>query len=147
MRKNNLKFKSMVILFLMTSWIALAQEISIKGNVQDQSGAPIPGVNILVKNTTKGASTDFNGNFVINGVKIGNTLTFSYLGYITKEIIVTDKSNLTVQLIEDLAQLDEVVIIGYGTQKKSVVTGAISGVKQSEARRFTNYQSGTNFTR
>lgn len=132
MRKNNLKFKSIVILFLMTSWVALAQEISVSGNVQDESGTPIPEVNVLIKNTSKGVSTDFNGNFVINGVEIGDTLTFSYLGYVTKEVVVVNRSNLTVQLVEDLAQLDEIVIIGYGTQKKSVVTGAISGVKQSE---------------
>lgn len=116
----------------MTSWVALAQEISVSGNVQDESGTPIPEVNVLIKNTSKGVSTDFNGNFVINGVEIGDTLTFSYLGYVTKEVVVVNRSNLTVQLVEDLAQLDEIVIIGYGTQKKSVVTGAISGVKQSE---------------
>ena len=132
MRKINLKFKSIVILFLMTSWTAFAQEISVSGNVQDESGIPLPGVNVIVKNTVNGTSTDFDGNFTINEVPIGGTLTFSYIGFVTKEIVVTDSSNLTVQLIEDLAKLDEVVVIGYGTQKKSVVTGAISGVKQSE---------------
>ena len=132
MRKNNLKFKSIAILFLMTCWTTFAQVITVNGKVQDESGSPLPGVNVIIKNTAIGTSTDFDGNFVINEVEMGSILTFSYVGYVTKEIVVTDNSMLTVELIEDLARLDEVVVIGYGTQKKSVVTGAISGVKESE---------------
>ena len=103
-----------------------AQNVDVSGNVQDNTGFPIPGVNVLVKNTSKGTITDFDGNFTITDVKNGATLSFSYIGYATKEIVVTDNSKLTIQLAEDLAQLDEVVVIGYGTQTKKEITGAVS---------------------
>ena len=103
-----------------------AQNINISGNVQDNTGFPIPGVNVLVKNTSKGTITDFDGNFTVTDVKIGSTLSFSYVGYVTKEIVITNNSKLTVQLAEDFAQLDEVVVIGYGTQTKKEITGAVS---------------------
>ncbi|MGC1203260.1 MAG: SusC/RagA family TonB-linked outer membrane protein, partial [Flavobacteriaceae bacterium] len=105
-----------------------AQSIDVSGNVQDNTGFPIPGVNVLVKNTSKGAVTDFDGNFTVTNVEIGATLTFSYIGYVTKEFVVTNNSNLTIQLEEDLAQLDEVIVIGYGTQTKKEITGAVSVV-------------------
>jgi len=132
MKKNNLKFKSFLILFFLTTWGMFSQEISVSGNVQDKEGIPIPGANIYVKNTEKGVTTDFDGNFKIDKVDIGSTLVFSFVGYITQEIAISNKKPLTIVLLEDSQQLDEVVVIGYGTQKKSVVTGAISGVKQSE---------------
>ncbi|MDB9874381.1 TonB-dependent receptor [Flavobacteriaceae bacterium] len=103
-----------------------AQTIDVSGNVNDNAGIPIPGANVIVKNTNNGAITDFDGNFSISNVEIGSTITVSYIGYITKEIVVTDNSKLTIQLEEDLAQLDEIVVIGYGTQKKKEVTGAVT---------------------
>ncbi|AOR28402.1 TonB-dependent receptor [Formosa sp. Hel1_33_131] len=108
-----------------------AQTIDVSGNVNDNAGIPIPGANVIVKNTSKGAITDFDGNFIISGVEIGSTITVSYIGYITKEIVVTDNSKLTIQLEEDLAQLDEIVVIGYGTQRKKEVTGAVSVVSNA----------------
>ena len=105
-----------------------AQNVDVSGNVQDNTGFPIPGVNVLVKNTSKGAVTDFDGNFTVTNVEVGATLTFSYIGYVTKEVVVTNAANLTIQLEEDLAQLDEVVVIGYGTQTKKEITGAVSVV-------------------
>lgn len=95
-------------------------------------GAPLPGVSIVVKNSTKGVSTDFDGNFSVANVKKGETLVFSYLGFATKEIVINDDTFLNVTLNEDMLNLDEVVVIGYGTQKKSVVTGAISSVKAAD---------------
>jgi TonB-linked SusC/RagA family outer membrane protein len=103
-----------------------AQSFDISGNVQDNTGLPIPGVNVFVKNTSKGAVTDFDGNFTITDVNTGSTLSFSYIGYVTKEIVITNNSKLTIQLVEDLAQLDEVIVIGYGTQTKKEITGAVS---------------------
>ena len=105
-----------------------AQNINISGNVQDNAGIPILGVNVLVKNTTKGTITDFDGNFAIADVKVGDILAFSYIGYATKEVVITNNSNLIVQLTEDFAELDEVVVIGYGTQTKKEITGAVSVV-------------------
>jgi len=113
-------------------FFASAQSYEIKGTVVDSSGDPLPGVTILVKNTSKGVSTDFDGNFVIPSVNNGDTLVFSYIGFTTREIIVNNSSDLRVVLTEDTQSLDEVVVVGYGTQKKSVVTGAISSVKAED---------------
>ena len=126
MRKMFLK-----ILALFFVAFTSAQTIDVSGNVNDNAGIPIPGANVIVKNTSKGAITDFDGNFIISGVEIGSTITVSYIGYITKEIVVTDNSKLTIQLEEDLAQLDEIVVIGYGTQRKKEVTGAVSVVSNA----------------
>ena len=110
-----------------------AQNIDISGSVIDsESGIPVPGVNILVKNTTQGTATDFDGEFTLTNVEKGATLVFSYVGYVTQEIVVNASQTLNVSLVPDLSTLEEVVVVGYGTQKKSVVTGAISSVKASE---------------
>ena len=106
-----------------------AQSIDVSGNVQDETGFPIPGANIIVKNTAKGTTTDFDGNFILTGVDNGTTISVSYIGYVTKDIVVTNNKTLTIQLQEDLAQLDEVIVVGYGTQKVTKVSGAISTVK------------------
>lgn len=118
-------FKMLLLFFIAHS---NAQTLEVNGNVTDNSGFPIPGVNVLVKNTTKGTVTDFDGHFTLANVTVGETLSFSYIGYITQEVVVTDGSTLNIQLVEDLAQLDEVVVIGYGTQTKKEITGAVSVV-------------------
>ncbi|WP_203256602.1 SusC/RagA family TonB-linked outer membrane protein [Hyunsoonleella ulvae] len=105
-----------------------AQNIDVSGTVLDNTGFPIPGVNVIVKNTTKGTVTDFDGNFTLTDVKPGATLTFSFIGYVTKEVTVSDGKKLTIELEEDVAALDEVVVVGYGTQRKKEVTGAVSVV-------------------
>ena len=124
-----------LLLFTFLSFASIfgyAQDFEIKGNVVDASGIPLPGVTILVKNTVKGASTDFDGNFTISNVQNGEILVFSYIGFTTKEILVGDSNFINVTLSEDTESLDEVVVVGYGTQKKSVVTGAISSVKAED---------------
>ena len=123
----------LVSFFLCFAGISIyAQNYEIKGTVSDASGSPLPGVSIVVKNTTKGASTDFEGNFSISSIQKGEILVFSFVGFTTKEVPVSNANFLKVTLNEDLQSLDEVVVIGYGTQKKSVVTGAISSVKAEE---------------
>ena len=118
-------FKILTLLFIS---YASAQNIDINGMVIDESGIAIPGVNILVKDTNKGTVSDFDGNFTLSDIQVGSTLIFSYVGYITYEEIVTNSSKLTITLQEDLAKLDEVVVIGYGTQTKKEITGAVSVV-------------------
>lgn len=118
-------FKILALFFIAYS---SAQNVNVSGITLDQSGMPIPGVNILVKDTSKGTTSDFDGNFIITDVKLGSTLTISYIGYVTQEIKVADNSKLTIQLQEDLAKLDEIVVIGYGTQTKKEITGAVSVV-------------------
>ena len=104
-----------------------AQDLTINGNVLDsENQMPIPGVNIIIKNTSQGTISDFDGNFSLNNVPSGSTLVLSYVGYITQEIVVTNENNLQVSLLQDIAQLDEIVVIGYGTQRKKEITGAVS---------------------
>merc|ERR1711974_578224 len=97
------------------------------GTVTDVvSGEPLPGVNILIKDTSKGTTTDFDGNFEFKNVPVNSILVFTYIGFRTQEVIVKNDTPLKVVLIEDTESLDEVVVIGYGTQKKRDLTGAVS---------------------
>ncbi len=118
-------FKILTLFFVAFS---SAQTVEVSGIVQDASGFPIPGANVLIKNTSKGTVTDFDGNFTLSNVDVGAVITFSYIGYITKEVTISGSDKLTIQLDEDIAKLDEVVVIGYGTQKKKEITGAVSVV-------------------
>lgn len=104
---------------------ASAQTIS--GTVTDSSG-PLPGASVVVKGTTTGTQTDFDGNYTIDNVDNAATLVFSYIGFSTQEIAVNGQGVINVILAEDASQLDEVVVVGYGTQKKSTITGSISKV-------------------
>ncbi|MBD0831843.1 SusC/RagA family TonB-linked outer membrane protein [Aestuariibaculum sediminum] len=131
----------MILALVFTSYLS-AQSIEVKGNVKDGSGMPIPGVNILQKNTAKGTVSDFDGNFVLSDIEIGTTITFSYIGYVTQDVVVTNDTFLNIQLQEDLAKLDEVVVIGYGTQTKKEITGAVSvlGAETIEALKPTRIE-------
>jgi len=107
--------------------LANAQDLTIKGTVVDsESQFPIPGVNIIIKNTSQGTISDFDGNFSIMSVPSGSALVFSYVGYLTQEIIVSNSDDLQITMLPDVAQLDEIVVIGYGTQTKKEITGAVS---------------------
>ncbi|MHA7059481.1 SusC/RagA family TonB-linked outer membrane protein [Aquimarina sp. M1] len=116
----------LIIVFLTT--IIHAQEIQIGGTVNDASGLPLPGVNVLVQNTANGAITDFDGNYALNNVSVGSVLLFSYVGFMTQEIKVGQSRVINVTLQEDSESLEQVVVIGYGTQRKKEVTGAVSVV-------------------
>ena len=108
-----------------------AQNLDITGTVIDkESSIPIPGVNILIKNTAQGEISDFDGNFTIKDVPNGSILVFSYVGYLSYEVAVNSNEVLNVQLVPDIAMLDEVVVIGYGTQRKKEITGAVSIVSE-----------------
>lgn len=116
----------MVFLLLGVSSVLWAQS-SVTGTVTDDQGMPIPGASIVVKGTSNGTVTDFDGNFSIS-VEEGNVLSVSYLGYKSVEVAYSGQSSLSVTLAEDTAQLDEVVVIGYGSVKKSDLTGAVASV-------------------
>lgn len=120
-----------IVSIIFSGFTVSAQEKTINGNVKDANGVPLPGVNVLVKNTTRGAQTDFDGNFTISA-KAGEVLVISFIGMKTKEVTVDAKSSYSVVLQEDAAQLDEVVVVGYGTQKKSDVTGALVSVSAED---------------
>lgn len=100
----------------------------IKGTIVDKSGEPIIGANVVVKGTTNGTITDVDGNYTLD-VPDKAILQVSYIGYLTQDIPVGNKNVLTVRLIEDTQNLDEVVVVGYGTQKKGEVASAISSIK------------------
>ncbi len=126
--KMKLKIKLVVIAILLINIQLFAQDTySISGTVKDVNNVPIPGANIIVLNTQRGTQSDFDGNFSLN-VSNGEVLQFSYIGYGTQTLIVDGQSTISIVLQEDASQLDEVVVVGYGTQKKSTVTGSISKV-------------------
>lgn len=106
--------------------------IGITGTVVDSKGLPLPGVGIKIKGTNGGTSTDMNGVFHMNLPTGNETLVFTYIGFKTKEVAVGGKTKLTVTLDDDSKALDEVVVVGYGVQKKAHLTGAISQIKTTE---------------
>lgn len=110
---------------------AVKNQKKIKGVIKDSNGQPVFGANVSVKGTSNGTITDIDGNFTIDA-PAGATLKISYIGYDSKEIVVDQQSNLTIELKENAQSLDEVVVVGYGVQKKSDVTGSISFAKGEE---------------
>ena len=121
--------KILSFLLLLTTTLTMAQTINVKGTVMDmKSGQPLPGVNVIIKNTAKGVSTDFDGNFTIQDVAKNAILVFSYVGYKNQEVTVLNDQPLIVNLIEDAEALDEIVVIGYGSQRKELVTGAFTSL-------------------
>jgi len=125
----NLKTKLIFALAFFTCTFLFAQDrFLLKGEVISQAdNLPIPGVNIIIKGSAVGTSTDFDGKFEIN-VKKGDELQFSYVGYLPQTIVVGDQLTMKITMAEDDNTLDEVVVIGYGTSKKSHLTGSISKV-------------------
>ncbi|EDP70460.1 putative outer membrane protein, probably involved in nutrient binding [Flavobacteriales bacterium ALC-1] len=124
----NLKIKFTLIITLLFSVAIFAQEsYTLKGTVTSADKMPIPGANIIIVKTTRGTSTDFDGKYQIEVVK-GDVVQFSYVGYATQTIVIDSQKTLDIVLVEDANSLNEVVVIGYGTQKKSHLTGAISKV-------------------
>src|SRR5690625_1041385 len=121
--------------------------LNVSGTVTDQNGEPLIGVNVLVQGTNTGTATDFDGHFALEDISENATLIFSYVGYQTQEVVLNGRSNISVVMVEDLQTLDEVVVVGYGTQKKATVTGAISvidgeKIMESPAINYTNSLAG-----
>jgi len=100
---------------------------TLSGTVSDEANVPIPGVNVVVANSSNGTSTDFDGNFQLE-VSSGDVLQFTYVGYATQSITVSNQTTLNVVMVEDASALDEVVVVGYGTRKKSHLTGAVAKI-------------------
>ncbi len=130
-----LLFSLLLVTFLRIP-ILYAQDVTITGTVVDGSGETIPGVNILEAGTTNGTVTDLDGNFTLNVASSDAILTFSFVGFASQEIPLNGRSNLEVTLEQDISALDEVVVVGYGTQRKSDLTGAISSIKTEEITRI-----------
>ena len=121
-----------LILFGFAISLAFAQEITVTGTVSSDEEGPIPGVNIVIQGTTQGAVTDVDGNFSITVPGPDAVLLFTSIGYSTQNVTVGNQTSINVTMVEDVTQLDEIVVIGYGTQKKKELTSAISNVKAEE---------------
>lgn len=132
----NLKTKLTLITVLFFNIVLIAQEAVIKGTiVSAKDNIPIPGANVIVLNTSRGTTTDFDGKYQISASK-GEVLQISYIGFLSKNITIGDQTTIDVSLEEDLAQLEEVVVVGYGARKKSDLTGSVSSVKTEELTAF-----------
>jgi TonB-linked SusC/RagA family outer membrane protein len=123
---------SFCLFFALLSTQAMAQQ-QVAGKVTDSRGEPLPGVNIIIKNTSKGTVTGVDGNYSL-GVDEKSILSFSFIGYISQEIPVNASTKIDVTLKEDLQNLDEVVVVGYGTVKKSDLTGSVSSISSAELK-------------
>jgi TonB-dependent starch-binding outer membrane protein SusC len=124
-------------LFVLAANILLAQERRVTGTVTSESdGTTLPGVTILVKGTTKGAITDVNGRYEIN-VAPEATLQFTFIGMIPQEIVVGNQTIINVALRMEMASLDEVVVVGYGTRLKSELTGSVTQVRAADIANST----------
>jgi TonB-linked SusC/RagA family outer membrane protein len=129
------------LIFIFCSLALSAQGLQIKGVVtSSDDGLPVPGVAVFVKGTTTGILTDLSGYYALSNVPANSSLVFSFVGMKTREITVTTSTTLNVVLESEISEMNEVVVIGYGTQKKSLVTGAISSVKSQDI-------AGTSITR
>ncbi|MEY8476364.1 SusC/RagA family TonB-linked outer membrane protein [Parabacteroides johnsonii] len=131
------------LLCVMFTATAFAQQKTIKGTVVDVTGEPLIGVNVAVKGTTIGIITDIDGNYTLE-VPSKSTIVFSYIGYQAQEVPVGNQSTINVTLKEDTQKLEEVVVVGYGTQKKVTVTGSVASVSGEElkASPTTNLSNG-----
>lgn len=109
----------------------LVKAQTVSGTVSDANG-PLPGANVLVKGTTNGTQTDFDGNYTLNNVASNAVIVFSYVGFVTQEIAVNGRSTINVTLVEDAQALGEVVVIGYGTTTVKDATGSVSAVTSED---------------
>jgi TonB-dependent starch-binding outer membrane protein SusC len=124
---QKLIISSKFVLWIFLSFISVSVFAqNIKGKVSDQNGEPLPGVTILEKGTSNGGVTDGNGNYSISVKGSNAILSFSYIGYVAQEIAVNNQSSINVKLVENDNVLNEVVVVGYGTQKKKDLTGSIA---------------------
>lgn len=123
--KYKIKFSVLIILFF-CGMMTYAQQMTINGKVSDKEGAVLPGVTVVVKGTTNGTVTDLNGNFSLSNVMPNTILVFSFIGMASKEVGVVNQTTIHIVLEDEMLGLDEVVVVGYGTQKKSDLTGSVA---------------------
>jgi len=132
-----MKTKFLSLLILLGSFLIVAQDATLNGSVSDSyNDGPLPGVSVVISGTQNGTTTDFNGNFSLSGVSVGDVIQFSYIGYLTKDVTVGSSFNLSVSLDEDVESLDEVILIGYSTQKSSNISGAVSTVSGDDVQKL-----------
>lgn len=129
-------FFNAILLCVFLVPVSLFGQSTINGTVTDgSSSTPLPGVNVLVKGTTNGASTDFNGKYTLNNVNNGDVIVFTYVGFLPQEIAFNGQATINIVLREDTAQLDEIVLIGYGTTTVRDATGSVESVTAKDFTR------------
>jgi TonB-linked outer membrane protein, SusC/RagA family len=121
-------------IMLMVKPSGVQQQKTVSGKVTDTTGAPLPGVSVVIKGTTNGTITDANGNYSLIGVQPKATLQFSFVGMKSEEVVVDNKSVINVSLTEEAIGIEEVVAVGYGTQRKESVTGSVASVVGEKLR-------------
>jgi len=134
MQKIRLYF--LFVLLLSIPWRGYTQSETVSGTVKNSNGEALPGVSIVIKGTTQGTTTDVDGKYAIQVSDDAAILVFSYIGYVTEELTVNGKSVIDVELFDDLESLQEVVVVGYGTTKKSDLTGAVVALKGSDLNKI-----------
>jgi TonB-dependent starch-binding outer membrane protein SusC len=132
MKKLYRKMSFAAFVLLLCSSVVMAQDKTVTGTITDENGQALPGVNVLVKGTSQGTVSDSDGKYSLAGVSDNATLVFSFIGYVAQEVAVSGRTVVDVGMTPDITSLEEVVVVGYGEQKKSLVTGAISSVKADE---------------
>ena len=141
--KNTSKRLVSIAFLIASASAVMAQTITLKGNVMDDAGEPTIGATIKVNGTNKGTVTDLDGNFQLTGVQVGQTVTISYIGYTSQNVKIANGTPLKITLKSDSKSLNEVVVVGYGTQKKTNITGAVSVVKADELPKAATASIGT----
>ncbi len=122
------KLLSLVLLMFFMTGMAFAQQKTVTGKIIDNTGASLPGVTVMIKGTTVGVITDNDGNYSLTNVPQNGTLVFSFMGMKSQEVAVGGKSVINISLLSDVTDLEEVVAVGYGTQKRANVVGAVASV-------------------
>ena len=122
------RYLFLLSLLFLTFTGAFGQGVSVSGRVSGESGEALPGVTVLVKGTTNGTATDAEGKFSLNVPEGGGTLVVSFIGYLTQEVPINNRTTINVSLAPDAKALEEVVVIGYGTQNKANLTGSLTTV-------------------
>jgi TonB-dependent starch-binding outer membrane protein SusC len=131
MRKIYRNLNVAVTLVLLCCLMARAQEATIKGTIRDDAGAAVPGANIIIKGTTSGTTSDANGEFSIKASS-SDVLVISFIGYKTREIVAGNQTSIDITMETDLTSLGEVVVVGYGEQKRATLSGSVSAVSGAE---------------
>src|SRR5690606_20625750 len=119
---------ALLFIFFTFGNVLYAQNQNVSGVVSDQVG-PMPGVTVIVVGSNQGTTTDFDGRYALDNVPSNAVLEFSYIGFAVQSIHVDGRSEVNVTLVQDTQQLDEVVVVGYGTQRREAVTGSVASIK------------------
>ena len=127
-------FKWLLVSFFCLIAMSGAAQVTVTGVVTDEAGEPLIGATVLEKGKQNGAATDIDGNFKFNVSSSNATLMVSYVGYATQEVKLNGKTNLTIVLKEDSQVLEDVVVVGYGTQKKSDITGSVASLSEAQMK-------------